>query len=222
MIGSMHCVGMCGPLALALPVHRFTLTRKLFSITLYQAGRVFTYSLFGAILGMAGRKVYLAGFQQGFSIVMGVIVLGLVLQYWIFRRATHPIFLSGIYKLVQRAIARFLRARKWYSFFLLGAANGLLPCGMVYVALAGALTTSSVLHSTLFMAGFGLGTLPAMMALSFFGPFVTLPVRNYFRKAIPVFGALVGMILILRGLNLGIPFISPVLPHSPGTAILCH
>lgn len=105
---------------------------------------------------------------------------------------------------------------------MLGTANGLLPCGMVYVAIAGALTFTNVLHSTLFMVGFGAGTLPAMMAISYFGQFIKLSVRNQFRKALPVFATIIGILLILRGLNLGIPFISPVLPGAHNGAISCH
>ncbi len=221
-IGSMHCVGMCGPLAMALPVHHFSSPKKLLAISLYQFGRIFTYSLFGLVLGFAGRHIYLAGYQQWFSVIMGVVVVVLVVQYWIFKRSAQPVLLNGLYNRVQKAIVYFLRSGKMQNYFLLGAANGLLPCGMVYVAIAGALTATNVFHSTLFMVGFGAGTLPAMMAISYFGQFIKLSVRNYFRKAIPVFATIIGIILILRGLNLGIPFISPILPGVHGGAISCH
>jgi sulfite exporter TauE/SafE len=92
----------------------------------------------------------------------------------------------------------------------------------VYVALAGALTTTKVEHSVLFMAMFGLGTLPAMMAIGFFGQLFSLHIRNSFRKIVPVFISAMAVILILRGMNLGIPFISPVLQSASQTTINCH
>jgi sulfite exporter TauE/SafE len=101
-------------------------------------------------------------------------------------------------------------------------ANGLLPCGMVYVAIAGALTTASLLNSVVFMAMFGAGTIPAMMIIGYFGRMVSLPVRNMFRNAVPVFMTIMALVLILRGLNLGIPFISPVLQGPPAEAVSCH
>ncbi|HVZ97756.1 MAG TPA: sulfite exporter TauE/SafE family protein [Chitinophagaceae bacterium] len=221
-IGSMHCVGMCGPLAMALPVQNFSKQKKLSAISLYQLGRIFTYSILGLIFGIAGRHIYLAGYQQWFSIIMGAVVVILVVQYLIFKKSAQPAFLNRFYSRVQKAIIYFLRSNKIRNYFLLGTANGLLPCGMVYVAIAGALTFTNVLHSTLFMVGFGAGTLPAMMAISYFGQFIKLSVRNQFRKALPVFATIIGILLILRGLNLGIPFISPVLPGAHNGAISCH
>ncbi|HVM89587.1 MAG TPA: sulfite exporter TauE/SafE family protein [Puia sp.] len=221
-IGSLHCVGMCGPLAMALPVQHFSQQKKLLAISLYQVGRVFTYSLLGLVLGLAGRRIYLAGFQQWFSIITGVLVVFLVAQYWVIGKNARPGFLNGFYNKVQKAIVYFLRSNKMPNYFMLGAANGLLPCGMVYVAIAGALTSATAINSTIFMAAFGAGTLPAMMATSYFGQLFKLSLRNHFKKAVPVFATLIGIILILRGLNLGIPFISPVLHHATGNAISCH
>lgn len=220
--GSLHCVGMCGPLAMALPVHHLSKGKKIFAIFLYQLGRVFTYSAMGLILGLAGRRIFLAGFQQWFSIIIGILVVWLVIQYWVLRKAFRPGFFNAFYNKIQQLMIRFLQSKKIINYFLLGSANGLLPCGMVYVAIAGALTTSQVAHSVIFMASFGAGTLPAMMAISYFGQMLSLSIRNNLRKALPVLVTLMGVILILRGLNLGIPFISPVLQHAPGQAIICH
>jgi sulfite exporter TauE/SafE len=220
--GSLHCIGMCGPLAMALPVQHFSKQKKLIAISLYQLGRVFTYSTLGLFLGMAGRGIYLAGFQQWFSMITGAVVVFLVVQYLIFKRNPRPYFFNGFYDRVQKTIVYFLRSHKMQNYFFLGTANGLLPCGMVYVAIAGALTATRVVNSTLFMACFGAGTLPAMMVFTYFGQFFKLSLRNHFKKALPVFAAIIGIILILRGLNLGIPFISPVMHQSSGNTITCH
>jgi uncharacterized protein len=222
LIGSLHCVGMCGPLALALPAQYLYGSQKAFAIVLYQVGRVITYSTLGLIFGLAGRQVYLAGFQQWFSIGMGILMIFLLIQYWIFRKNVRPALLNSFYLGVQQVMIKILKTRGVFSFLLFGMANGLLPCGMVYIALAGALVTTIVPASVLFMAMFGLGTVPAMAAISFFGQYFGLKVRNSFRRIVPVFVAAIAVILILRGMNLGIPFISPLLPLSSPAAVSCH
>jgi len=221
-VSSLHCVAMCGPLSMALPIQYLFKWQRVVSILLYQAGRVITYSTLGLIFGLAGRRVYLAGFQQWFSIIMGMLILILIVQYWIFRKNIHPTFLGRFYFLVQKAMRKILKIKGMLPFLFFGIANGFLPCGMVYIALAGALVTTQVSHSVLFMAMFGLGTLPAMFAVNYFRQFFTLSLRNSFRKAVPVFVSVMAVILILRGLNLGIPFISPVLQSAPGEVVDCH
>lgn len=221
-VSSLHCVGMCGPLSMALPIQYLFKWQRGISILLYQIGRVITYSSLGLIFGLAGRRVYLAGFQQWFSIGMGFLILVLLIQYWIFRRNIHPTFLGRFYFLVQNAMRRIVKKRGMLPFLFFGIANGFLPCAMVYVALAGALVTTQVSHSVFFMAMFGIGTLPAMFAVNYFREFFSLSLRNAFRKAVPVFVTLMAVILILRGMNLGIPFISPVLQSAAGVAVDCH
>ena len=222
LIGSLHCVGMCGPLALALPVQYLYKSQRTFAIILYQAGRVITYATLGLVFGLAGRQVYLAGFQQWFSMGMGMLIIFLLIQYCIFRRNVRPALLNNFYLGVQRVMIKILKTRGASSFLFFGMANGLLPCGMVYIALAGALVTTAVHQSVLFMAMFGLGTVPAMIAISLFRQFFSLRVRNSFRKIVPVFVTVIALVLILRGMNLGIPFISPVLPSASQVATSCH
>jgi len=222
LIGSLHCVGMCGPLSLALPVQYLDKSQRVFAIVLYQVGRVITYSTLGLIFGLAGRQIYVAGLQQWFSIGMGTLIIFLLCQYWIFRRNLRPTLLNNFYTAVQRLMIKILKTRGAISFLLFGTANGLLPCGMVYIALAGSLVTAAVHQSVLFMAMFGLGTLPAMIAISLFGQFFSLKVRNSFRRIVPVFVTVMAVVLILRGMNLGIPFISPILPLSSQAAVSCH
>jgi sulfite exporter TauE/SafE len=221
-VSSLHCVGMCGPLAMALPVHHLSKTQKFLSLLFYQFGRIITYASLGLIFGLLGRRIYLAGFQQGFSIAMGIVVILILALYWIYKNPLHPSFLSKLYHTVQSWIIKILRSPKsGFSFLLLGIVNGLLPCAMVYVAIAGALTTTEVSYSVAFMAMFGAGTLPAMMMISYVGQLVSIPVRRAMRNIVPLFVALLAVILILRGLNLDIPFISPAL-EPPGKVVSCH
>ena len=222
-VSSLHCVGMCGPLALALPIHHLSKARQLLSLLLYQSGRVITYALLGLLFGLAGRGIYIAGFQRWFSIVMGVVVLLLVVFYWIIKNPLQPFVFKKAFSRVQSFMMRSFHARKTAgSFILLGMANGLLPCAMVYVAIAGALTATQVSYSILFMAMFGAGTLPAMMIIAYFGRMASLPLRNMFRRSIPFFMTIMGVVLILRGMNLDIPFISPIMPDKMNPAVGCH
>ena len=221
--GSLHCVGMCGPLALALPVHQLDRFRKFFSLLLYQAGRILTYSVIGLLFGIAGRRIYIAGYQQWFSIGAGILVLLLAAGYFLHRTTVRLSFLSGFYGAVQKLIGRLLKnAHSYPGFFALGMANGLLPCGMVYIALAATLSFTEVTQSIGFMSAFGAGTLPAMMAIAYAGQALGIETRMLLRKAVPFLVMAVGILLILRGLNLGIPFVSPALPGSPGASAECH
>jgi uncharacterized protein len=223
LAGSLHCVGMCGPLALALPVQHLSVFKRINSLLLYQLGRITTYSLLGFLFGLLGRRIYLAGFQQGLSIGLGVLVLVSAIVYFVKKRTVHLNFLNIFYGMVQRAISHLLRSNKGpATFFLLGTANGFLPCGMVYMAVAGALSSISVTHSVLFMSMFGAGTLPAMMAVSCFGHAMPMSVRLSMRKAVPYIITAMALILILRGLNLGIPYISPEMPSAAKEAVSCH
>lgn len=220
LISSFHCVGMCGPLVLALPVQHPGSRSGIWAIFSYHGGRLLTYTLLGSISGLLGRTIYLAGFQQWFSIVMGGLVL-----VWAFSRVPRrlSIPLGNLFHPLQAVISRLWQSPAGRrNYLLLGMANGLLPCGMVYLAVAGAATFSKVGESLTFMLFFGVGTLPALLLLSFSGRFIGAGVRQHMRKFIPFAMVLMGILLILRGLDLGIPFVSPVLAHGPGHAVSCH
>ena len=221
-VSSLHCVGMCGPLSLALPIQYLFKSQRIFAIILYQFGRIITYSMLGLIFGLAGRSVYVAGFQQWFSIGMGTLILVFLVQYWLFRKRFQLNFVSRFYLGVQNIMRSVLKTRGTVPFLFLGIANGLLPCGMVYIALAAAMVTTQVEQSVAFMAMFGLGTMPAMVAVSLFRQLFSLQLRNSFRKIVPVFVCLMAVVLILRGMNLGIPFISPLLQSASQSAVSCH
>jgi hypothetical protein len=225
LISSFHCVGMCGPLALALPVHHLPKMQQVIAILLYNTGRIVTYAALGALFGWAGRHIYLAGFQQWFSITMGFIILLLVVLNFFLPHlrgtAFTPGWLRSFHQHVQELMGRLLRSPGIAHYGLLGMANGILPCGMVYLAIAGALTASQVGESVVFMSAFGMGTLPSMMALSLFGVHIKLSIRQQLKKAMPYVMACMAILLILRGMNLGIPFVSPVLAESK-QAVSCH
>ena len=110
------------------------------------------------------------------------------------------------------------------TLLLFGLLNGLLPCGLVYAALAGAAATGGPLGGALFMAAFGLGTIPAMLAVSLAGRLITAPWRARFQRAVPVAMAVLAVLFIVRGLSLGIPYLSPDLSPEAvaGGRSCCH
>ncbi len=221
--GSLHCVGMCGPLSLALPTWHLRGPAKFLSLLLYQFGRIITYAVLGLIFGLAGRGIYIAGIQQWFSVILGLLVLLMAAMYFVQQGHLHLPFLNRFYLWVSRLIGKVIKTNPGFSgFLLLGMANGLLPCGMVYIALAATLSFYKVYHAIGFMALFGAGTLPAMMLVGYGGQVINPALKQLFRKSIPFFITATGLILILRGLNLGIAFISPVLPSPAAQAVICH
>jgi sulfite exporter TauE/SafE len=222
LLGSFHCLGMCGPLALSLPVNSDNMAVKFFGALLYNAGRVVTYSCIGLLFGALGRSFALFGFQQWLSIIMGSMIL---LYLLIGKRfGTTKVMIPGVttfYNKLRKFLGGLYTNKHFSALFLIGILNGLLPCGLVYMAIAGAVASGSIGNSMLFMASFGLGTLPLMWALTFFGNYLAMGVRIRIRKAYPYVIALVACLLILRGMGLGIPYVSPRLHTDKKEMLEC-
>lgn len=220
-LGSFHCVGMCGPIALALPVGNNSNFKLIVGRILYNLGRSLTYALFGAVFGLFGKGIELAGLQMYASIALGVSIL---LYYTIPNKYKGKLALTKPYQVISDFVKRgFIRLTKTGSpqaLFVFGVINGFLPCGFVYVALAGAITTGGALSGALYMLLFGLGTTPIMFATSLVGKFLSAKLKQKMNKLIPVFAVVLALIFILRGLSLGIPFVSPpqkmLVPHEKG------
>ena len=220
-LGSFHCIGMCGPITLSLPVQHLQGMQKAAGIGLYNAGRILTYSLLGIVFGFIGLSFQYFGWQQWLSIILGIILIILfVLKITSFKTKKYPDSFSSWNKKIISLLAPLLSKPKKRNLILIGALNGLLPCGLVYIALAGAIATGNILQSALFMAGFGAGTLPAMAIASYAAGIISLQTRNIIRKVLPYMLCIMGILLILRGMGLGIPFISPHV--AAGNAIECH
>ena len=183
----------------------------------YNVGRIVTYCLLGVVFGLAGWTFLLAGMQRWVSIALGVtLLLGLFasrkLALW------RPV--TSIVNQLKSRMSVLLRRRSFVALAVLGLLNGLLPCGLVYVACAGAAATGGILAGASYMAAFGAGTVPMMLAISLSGKLVPTSLRLKLRKAIPVCVFLLGILLILRGMSLGIPYLSPDM--SAGGASCCH
>jgi len=212
-LGSFHCIGMCGPIAIALPQHEGKKNLIFTSALLYNFGRVITYALIGLLFGTIGKGLFIGGFQQIVSIVTGSAIILFVAFPYILPSKFKQLSVLKI-PMIRNAFSKAFQMKSFSAYLILGLINGLLPCGFVYMALSGAMLTGSTLDGSIFMFFFGLGTIPAMFTLSVMGSFVNLNFRNKLKRAIPAFSILVGMILILRGMNLGIPYISPVMKQA--------
>lgn len=222
-LGSFHCIGMCGPIAFALPINNKSTHYKFFGILIYNFGRILTYATLGALTGLIGSGAATFGLQQILSIVIGGILLLSVVAPAHF---INDILGTGkIYFLVSKLKAQFsllLNRKRFSSLFSIGLLNGLLPCGMVYMAIAAAVSLGSFTQSILFMSAFGLATLPVMLSISFFGNRINNSYGSSLKKIMPVIVIVMAFILIVRGLNLGIPYLSPERINSNEQMVSCH
>lgn len=210
LISSLHCVGMCGPIAMMLPVDHQNEAKKVTQIITYHLGRLTAYSTIGLIFGLLGRGFFLAGMQQKMSIFIGVAMILIVLiPEKIFAQYN---FSKPVYKIISQIKSNLgsqFKKRTYKSLFTIGLLNGFLPCGMVYVALFGAIAMQSAGLGVLYMLLYGLGTIPLMTIVVYINSLLKLPFRNKIQKAIPYVAVFIGILFILRGLGLGIPYLSP-------------
>ncbi len=216
----MHCVGMCGPIAFALPKTGNGLQGIAIGRLLYNFGRITTYAFLGLTFGLFGQGLKFAGFQQSVSVFAGVFMLVAALMAIINKK---PIGSEYLFKFLgHKFIKQLFNGKSQKSLFGIGLVNGFLPCGFVYFALIGASVTQHAWHGALYMALFGAGTLPLMYIISMAGHFVATSVRNKFNRIIPYLAMLLGVLFIIRGLNLGIPYVSPKINTNTPTTETCE
>ncbi len=210
LLGSFHCIGMCGPIAFMLPVARNNPLQKLFHIFLYHSGRLFSYGIIGYAFGLVGKGLSLFGFQQQLSIIMGLLMIAVVLlPAGKFEKYN---FSKPVLKTIGRiksSLGEALKRKSPDTFISIGVLNGFLPCGLVYMAAFGAIASGSIYEGSLYMLFFGLGTIPLMTITVYFGGIISGVARKRIQRLIPVFIVLVGMMFVLRGLGLGVPYLSP-------------
>jgi uncharacterized protein len=206
---------MCGPIAIALPLNNQSWFARISGGLLYNIGRTITYAILGAVFGLAGMGLALGGMQQMVSIIIGAVMILAVL---IPRLGAAGIKIAAltdsISGLLKKPFIKLFRVRTYGSLFIIGLLNGFLPCGLVYIALAGALVMSRIYEGAFYMIIFGTGTIPMMLAISVAGNIISQKLRKKLSKAIPIFIIFLGVLFILRGLNLGIPYISPKLSQQ--------
>lgn len=224
ILGSFHCVGMCGPIAFMLPVDRTNTLKKISQISMYHLGRLLAYSLIGLVFGLIGKSLFIFGYQQQLSIGIGLFMILIVI---IPKNILGEFNISKpIYKTISRvktALGTALKKKTMDTFLTIGFLNGFLPCGLVYMALFAAMASGNAASGSLQMVVFGLGTVPLMTTAIYFSHFLKGKARQRIQKAIPVFIVVIGTLFILRGLGLGIPYLSPAPVYQlVSNGINCH
>lgn len=220
LAGSLHCVGMCGPLLLALPLDAAGKRKVLSQMLVYHTGRILTYAALGLLFGLLGKGLAVAGLQKGLSIGAGIFMIGMALMAWRFERLITALPGFGAFtNRIKTGIGQMMRLNPNGSTFSIGLLNGLLPCGMVYAALAGAIATTETLGGGLFMAVFGLGTLPLLLMVSVFSRSFGMAVRQKMGFAQPILLGLVGLLLLQRGLHLDLSLFESAVPKA---GMDCH
>ncbi|WP_425075939.1 sulfite exporter TauE/SafE family protein [Psychroserpens sp. S379A] len=224
LLGSFHCVGMCGPIAFMLPVDRSNSFKKVTQISVYHIGRLLAYAIIGLCFGLIGKSLYLFGIQQQLSIVIGVLMIVVVLipvQTFNKYNLSKPLY--RVISKVKSSLGKALKKKTADTFLTIGFLNGFLPCGLVYMAVFASLTMSSAVESSLYMMLFGLGTIPLMTTAIYLGKFLNSTVKQRIQKAIPVFVVIIGLLFIIRGMGLGIPYLSPApIVDVTSSTIDCH
>ena len=207
---SPHCAGMCGPIALAFPLQNNKSFFKFIAIFLYSTGRILTYGLMGLIFGFFGQGIQLAGLQQYLSVFLGVMIILIAIFPQLYKgNNIISRSISGIGNKISFRFSKLMGLSNPLTYFIIGLLNGLLPCGLVYMALAGSLLTANPFEGFLYMLFFGLGTVPILALIIYFKTGVQVLFQKKLRKIIPVLTILIGILFVLRGLDLGIKYISP-------------
>lgn len=218
LFGSFHCAGMCGPIAFSIPGNRSNGIGYFINRLVYNLSRIITYGVLGFVSGSFGWGLKLAGIQQGLSIAAGLFIVFSMLYTWIARKELVPAF--NLYS--RPLFKRFFGKGDLLSVSVIGLLNGLLPCGFVYLAVIGASATQNSFEGFLFMLMFGLGTLPVMYGVSILGQFLSQSLRNTLNRLSPVLGIVIGLLFVVRGLNLGVPYLSPKINVEKVSDVECH
>lgn len=207
LLGSLHCAGMCGPIALAIPGKEQSPAAMGMRSVAYNLGRTSTYAAMGIVFGLLGASVRLAGFQSGLSLATGILILVLAFFTLDFEKKLLQIpFLTRFYGMVQIRLGKLLKKKGVQGAFGIGILNGFLPCGLVYAAIFGAISTGNAWQGGAYMALFGLGTIPLMFSIAFAGQWMHVSWRTRLRQLVPYFLSIVGILLIMRGLNFDLPY----------------
>lgn len=210
LAGSFHCVGMCGPIVLSLPSGNPGSVSFVIGRVLYNSGRIITYTFLGTLFGLLGNRIFLFGFQQGLSVLTGIVILFTVFFTMKGKNIIAGIpFINSAFVKFKIAFSKIYKVKSKSAMLMTGILNGFLPCGFVYIGLSGAMLTGAAFDGALYMLLFGLGTVPLMLGLSFFSNFINIKLRKRITKLIPAFTVILALLFIARGLNLGIPYISP-------------
>ncbi|ANQ51131.1 sulfite exporter TauE/SafE family protein [Flammeovirga sp. MY04] len=202
--GSFHCLGMCGPIALAIQGGQTSGPKLFLDRLLYNLGRAITYGFLGAIAGLIGHGLsWLVGYQVYLTVFLAVMMIA----FGIFTINPDKLlnmvpFLGGWFQWIRKQLGKFMRDAKWYNFFTIGVLNGFLPCGLVYMAMIAALSTGNAFEGMSYMIAFGMGTIPMMFGVAVAGQFLEAKVRSKVKKIYPVLFLAMGALLMMRAYNI--------------------
>lgn len=222
LAGSLHCIGMCGPLALSLPVSHNNNLSRISGGLIYNSGRILSYSIMGLLFGSLGSLIIVTKWQSGLSVALGIIILLYLLvpkKYFHFSAGT---ILGKPFMLMRQQLGKLFQSRKLSSLLFIGILNGFLPCGLVYLALTSSIIAATPMNGSMFMLFFGLGTFPMMFATVLMGNYLNQSIRQKIHRAVPLLLFVMATLLILRGMNLGIPYLSPGFGGHQLDAVECH
>ena len=223
LFGSLHCVGMCGPLAIAFCNRDGEGRMQLLASSLgYNMGRTITYAILGLLFGLFGSFLFIADIQKVLSIFLGgLLIFSFIMSIDIDAKINGVPMIKRLYDRLRVAISNLYNHTKKYPPIVLGLANGLLPCGLVYLALTGALATGDVLDGMLFMILFGLGTIPMLLSLVLGVNFVSPIMRSKFRRVLPYVTLGFGVFLVYRGIVIDMP-VGMNFWEALKNPIMCH
>jgi sulfite exporter TauE/SafE len=198
---------MCGPLAIAFSnKDGNSRYQNVVSALSYNLGRTFTYSLLGLFFGTLGSFLLIADLQKAISIILGILlIISFLFTIDIDNTISNHRLLHSFYSRIRSLISNMMQKSQEFHPFQLGMANGLLPCGLVYLSLAGSLATGTMIGGMGFMFLFGIGTLPMLFSLTTGIGFFPLSARTKFRKILPYVTLVFGCFLIYRGVMVDMP-----------------
>ena len=209
--GFGHCIGMCGPIIAAYTFSgsssagsRSSFASRLLPHLFYNVGRITTYMFIGAIMGLAGSFINVAGRISGFQNIV-MIIAGLVLIFMglnISGIAGGMAWLEKSNNLILRAGKEILEGGSVSRYYPLGALFGFLPCGLSYTVFMAASGTGNFLSGMFTMFFFGIGTLPSLLLFGFAASSISSRVRGILYKAAGVVVIAMGALFILKGIRL--------------------
>ncbi len=204
--GSLHCAGMCGPIVWIIPFQAFRGLKKGIALGLYHLGRISVYALFAAVLH-SFRDLFDPKIQQYISLTLGALLLvGGVLTFIPNHVARVKLPWA---ELVKKQLGHVMGRPGLPMIGLAGVLNGLLPCGLVYMALSTSLAAATVPQAMALMYAFGAGTLPMLLSITLLKSRLSFLHTTHVRKLVPIVMFAFGSLFMLRGMNLGIPYLSP-------------
>ncbi len=220
LISSLHCAAMCAPLQVMVISQGSSQAHKK-HVFYYHTARICTYAFLGAFAGLLGKGLGIQAWQQEASLLSGLFLLAGFAAFYLLKLDRK--LLKILFPYLNR-MRGTLAKNKGFSLVYFGGSgmvNGLLPCGMVYLALFPAMASDTWWLATGYMVLFGLGTLPTLLLANMSGIRFLQTRGLWLQKAIPVFVVLTAFLLIVRGMDLGIPYLSPKIPNEINAGVGC-